>query len=89
MGAPTKVAIATIGYRCGGDPDKIAIATHGYRCPVVVVVPVQRGGSSMGQPLPQYPPEKIKDLMPEWVEKEDTELLEIVMKAVEVASANS
>ena len=89
MSAPDKVAIATHGYRCRGAPTKTAIATHGYRCEVAVVVPVKRGGSSMGQPLPQYPPEKLKDLMPEIIEREDEEILEVVMKAVEVADANS
>lgn len=90
MGRPDRIAIATRGYRCGGDPNKVAIATYGYRCQVeVIIIPVKRGGSTAGMPLPQFPPDKVKEAVPEWVIREDTELIEFLTKAVEVASANS
>lgn len=33
MGFPSRIGIATHGYRRGdSDPGKVCIATHGYRC---------------------------------------------------------
>ena len=41
MGFPSRIGIATGGYRTGNsNPDKICIATDGYRCPTGVIPPV-------------------------------------------------
>ena len=41
MGFPSRIGIATGGYRTGNsNPDKICIATDGYRCPTGVVPPL-------------------------------------------------
>ena len=49
MGVPSRIGIATGGYRTGSSfPGKICIATDGYRCPEAAPPGVEIGGGSHG-----------------------------------------
>jgi hypothetical protein len=51
VGAPSRIGIATHGYRRGdSNPGKVCIATHGYRClePDIVVDDPFGGGMGHG-----------------------------------------
>ncbi len=65
MGFPSRIGIATHGYRRDdGEPGKICIATHGYRCiePVSAIDPFG-GGKGHGVHIQErYEPEPDKNL---------------------------
>lgn len=70
MGRPSRIGIATSGYRTGNSsPDKICIATHGYRCPDAAP-PVDRFDGDGGHGaviLDQLPPEVPSKIRPEHI----------------------
>ncbi len=77
MGFPTRIGIATHGYRRGdSDPGKVCIATHGYRCLEAVAVDDGLGGG-MGHGA------VIQERYPEPPKKDVTKLAVLAIIAIE------
>lgn len=73
MGQPSRIGIATRGYRNGqGTPDKICISTRGYRCLVGVIVDRRDGDGGTG----------IRFLPTEHVPEDQTEKLKMTVLAI-------
>jgi len=94
MSTVNDISIATDGYACGGGPNDIAISTLGYVCPVeVIVIPIKRGGSSAGVPLPsrKYELESIDDFeaLKEQIMREDEEIIQVILAAVRILDADT
>ena len=65
MSFPNRIAIATRGYRCGGNPTKTSIATYGYRCLEPAVDDGLGGGMGHGavilEPTERIEPESYEE----------------------------